>query len=253
MIKVTLPFLVLIATFLAGCGSSVYLTRYDTYLLNSTSPSLPLQLKDDKFEFDFTPLKSGVCFSIKNLTNKLAFLEWDRCYFIDPAGSSSKAVNTDLLQENTETAQKTLNESPIPSNGALVRFTSSALNLSQSTYLNVNSSNRSNNSDRYSSYNGDTYGSHASNEVTDMRFAMQKAYLYSNYWPSYQDLGETSKSLDEISDYILNNNSMGLGLSIKVNDSIMDYKFDFRFKKVSVYKDMNLIKSASESTGWKWE
>jgi hypothetical protein len=54
---------------------------------------------------------------------------------------------------------------------------------------------------------------------------------------------------------------MGLGISIKLNDTITDYKFDFRFKDVKIWKissnvdktDTTLFRSISEENGWVWK
>jgi len=186
---------------------------------------------------------NGVYFSIKNLNSKPAFLEWDRCYFIDPAGNSSKALNVDLLQENSETVQKAKYESPIPANGSFGRFTSSALNLSKFQQLNINSIN--------------SYLFNA--KINIVQTDMKTFYNFGKYWPDYEEGNDTNieirmrKGMEKISVYIPNNNNMGLGLGIKLNDSIMDYKFDFRFKKVTIYKDSTILKSASEANGWIWE
>ena len=226
--------------FIFGCTS--YLTGYDTYLLNSDPPK-SRQFKDDKFEFNFLPVVNGVWYQIKNLTEKPAFLSWDRCYFIAPDGNSSKALNTDIIHENTETKEKAKYESVLPPNAIFYRFTTSALNSELFTAVDFNEF-------RF-----------ANAEVINI--TTKKFPSFGNYWPEYKEkyapndsLKKYDLGLKEIEGYILNNNKMGLGISIKLNDTILDYRFDFKFKSVEIWK-MSMydttICNASEEGEWKWK
>src|SRR5271169_2818751 len=111
--------LISVSIVLFGCVS--YRTLYDTYLLNSDPPK-SLQFKDNNFEFVFQPVENGIWFQVKNLNEKPAFLEWDRSYFIEPSGNSYKALNTDLVNENSETKIKEKYESILPPNAIFQRF-----------------------------------------------------------------------------------------------------------------------------------
>jgi hypothetical protein len=252
----------------AGCSS--HLTRYDTYLLN-TEPKT-LQFKDDKFEFGFLPVPNGIHFKIYNLTNTPAILQWDMCYFIEPDGNSSKALNIDLLGENIETIEKAKYESILPPNGKFARFTTSALNAPEykkwsAAEINVQFA-----------------------EVSFLYAGKYRFYNYGRYWPEYKpkdsvyrgnprteirkrlyekdaydtitvyDSIHIDKGLERIKNYVLNHNKMGLGLSIKIRDTILDYRFDFRFKEVCVFKkpvskkeEPKVMKCSSEDNGWEWK
>ena len=325
MRKYTLLSVVIIYVFLSGCASS-YLTRYtryESYLLNSEPPET-LQFNDDNFEFGFIPVPNGVYFRIINLNSKPAFLEWDRCYFIEPGGNSAKALNTDLLEENSETMAKAKYESILPPNGLFSRFTSSALNVAKFKNITVKEFNN------YFMYFLNTKVVSNANEIDNyflngkvVSVEVEKFFKISRYWPKYQgpacedsingidtikirttgyaggtetiyrphivnktdtiiNIKTTHISLTDIktgsdttyeqnpicidmnlvkiTDYILNNNNMGLGLGIKLNDTILDYKFDFRFKSVTISNIIKtadgkkiIVNTASESDGWKWK
>jgi hypothetical protein len=249
---------------LFGCSSS-YFIKYDTYLPNS-DPSKTLQFKDDKFDFTFLPRENGIWFTIKNITNKPAILEWDRCYFVDPSGNSSKALNVDLLEGNKETEEKAKYESMIPSNGNFSRFTTSARNVDIFKKISVT----------------EMKGFLFSMEYSNVNVNIEKFTNFGRYWPEYKPVISnnnssptsegTSTELTRIRNFVLNNNNLGLGFGIKLNDTILDYKFDFKFKSVEIFKGskespdfQSYIKGnfkdwesgskirATEIEGWDWK
>jgi hypothetical protein len=59
-----------------------------------------------------------------------------------------------------------------------------------------------------------------------------------------------------ITDFIKNNDHLGLGLSIEYNGKAINYRFDFKFISATLYKEENgsLIPKATASikNGWKW-
>ena len=92
------------------------------------------------------------------------FLIWDKSYFIEPTGNSSKALNTDILETNQKILAKENYESVIPQESHFARFTSSAKNLTS-----------------FSMYNSLTIY----NEVTktlNTNQAYSKFYLTAPYW-----------------------------------------------------------------------
>ena len=56
------------------------------------------------------------------------------------------------------------------------------------------------------------------------------------------------------------NNNLGLGLVIRMDEENYEYRFDFEFKRVDIYKLSNnengkleKIMTMDESNGWNWE
>jgi len=295
---------------LIGCASTKYITRYEAYLEKSDPPH-SLHFSDANFNFNFYSMDNGIGFSIENLNNRPAFLLWDRCYFIEPNGNSSKALNTDLLCDNAETTDKSKYESPIPSKGLLQRFTTSANNLhSFEIYRNFGIS-----------------FSDGIITINNSASAIEKFTLIGHYWPAFTTpaLKDSIRGIDtilkhheassstsgsttpaytdttikphhvekidtiirtktnyngksyidttykhtpiridtgvyKISNFIKKNNHMGLGLGIKVNESTIDYKFDFKVSKVTIlkivstgnHKDTVIYKTAAD-TLWQWK
>ena len=196
-----------------------------------------LNFKDDNFDFSFKPHSYGIDFLIYNLTDKPAFMQWDRCYFIGPDGNSSKALNVDLLDQNKETSAKSTYESPIPQKGFIKSFTTSSKYDKQFTSIKV---------EQYCStiFNAkvtNTSTINANSSITSTSTIVQKDFNErAEYWPEYEIVKDTvpaielKKSLNRIKDYIINDDNLGLGISIKLNDTILDYKFNFRFKSVII-------------------
>lgn len=241
---------------LLSCTSN-YLVTYDTYLSNSKTKSLTF--KDDKFLFRFFPVANGIYFNVRNLTQTPATLIWDRCYFIAPDNNSSKLINTDVIYEEEETKRKAKYESILPPGADFARFTSSALNVEKFTNIKNQSV-------------GHYLQIFDTNILTTYENIEYQEFLsYGRYWP---DIGRIKKSkfndeLKRVYKYVDENNNMGLGLAIKLNEDLLDYKFDFKFNKVSVYKvasvnpysrDYNetdkkieLEAWMDDESGWKWK
>jgi len=246
-----------------GCAPvpSTYITVYESHLDKSSPKSL--QFKDDKFEFEFSPYPNGVYFMVKNINGIPAFMIWDRCYFVEPNGNSSKALNVDELGESSDPTKKSKYESPIPSNGKYGRFTTSSRNLNvfKSAYSN---------SAGFNLYLYDNKGYPTLFETNAReRIDFETFYKTSQYWPDFvrpdvpDSMLESSENteLENMRNYLINNNNMGLGLGIKLNDSIYDYKFDFKIHKVTVFKTQKEnggkeitkeYSSASDSNSWVW-
>ncbi|HMD67713.1 MAG TPA: hypothetical protein VKF42_02475, partial [Chitinivibrionales bacterium] len=141
-------------------------------------------------------------------------------------------------------------------NGILLRFTTSALN-----------------SKRFELFD---FGIYNSGNITMVNETKTSIPWYGNYHrPEYEPTFAPQDSLHKhdlgfkaIENYVRQKNNMGLGLSIKLNDTTtMDYKFDFRIKNVKIWKittsvngatektkkDTALFKSISEENGWIWK
>jgi hypothetical protein len=241
-----LPSLVCVASFIiiSGCTPFHYTTEYNTHLLNSDPQSLVY--KDTLFVFKFNPVPNGIYFNITNLSNVPAMLVWNSCYFIDPTGNPSRALNIDGIIEDTRTREMATNESVIPPLGSFGRFTTSALNVqaikeSDSYYFFYQSSGFS-----HTIYNS--------------------FYDFGRYWPDYNgpafepadSLHENDIALPNISSYVRNNNNLGVGFCIRVNDTTINYKFDFKIDKIAIYKVRDTAASeltfySVDTSDWKWQ
>lgn len=237
--------------------SSYYRTTYYTKLLNPSN-SAPLHYQDSILSFEFIPVANGIYFSLRNMSNVPAFLLWDRSYFIEPNGNSSKALNIDLLEENAATRDKAKFESTIPPNAIFARFTSSALNMHEFESVRVKEVN-------------EYFIDSASGSAKLHRF-----YSFGRYWPEYKpDIRDTiistekgyreyvirDEGLKKIVDYVRANDNMGLGLCIRYKDNIIDYRFDFRFQRVDIIKvkrvygeeKKSLYKHMTAINEWNWQ
>jgi len=223
-----------------------YITEYHTHLSNSDPKSL--EFKDSLFVFEFLPVPNGLYFNITNLSNVPAILEWDRCYFIEPTGNPSRALNVDGgIREDTHMYEGARNESVIPPQSSFGRFTTSALNVqefkkSESSYYRFSKSIVYSSTIYFSFFN------------------------YGRYWPDYKgpafepadSLKKNDISLPRISSYVLKNNNMGVGFHIRLKDTTVDYKFDFKIDKIAIYKAHDtatheMIYSTNDSSDWNWQ
>lgn len=129
------PIIILLLGLMAGC-KVYYHNTYQTYL--EGSPDESLIFKDSLITISFDPKPNGVLFDIQNHTKNNLYLIWDKSYFIEPDGSSSKLLNTDILETNKTIVEKENYESVIPQQGHFPRFTCPAKNLSVFSSLNTN-------------------------------------------------------------------------------------------------------------------
>jgi len=247
--------LFLLIFIVASCATQ-YRVVYDTYLEKSDNKSLTFQ--DENFYFEFLPVPNGVYFKIKNLTTKPAVLIWDRSYFIEPDNNSYKLLNTDILHEEEETRRKTKYESMLPPGAFFSRFTTSAVNVDK--FLSIKNKKVSS---YFEIYNIDFL-------TTSTEVEYQTFLSYGRYWPEIGKIktSKLDKELNRIKQYVLTNNSMGIGFGIKSEENILDYKFDFKFKRVTVHKvkqeggttftpevteKLELKAAMDESNGWEWK
>ena len=229
---------------ISGCTSFHYSIEYKTHLLNSEPKSLVY--RDSLFAFEFYPVPNGLYFNITNLSNVKATLVWNSCYFIDPTGNPSRALNIDGIIEDTRTREMANNQSVIPPHSSFGRFTTSALNVQAITectgYYHFY---------KYSGYSFTT---------------LNTFFRYGRYWPDYEgpvyepadSLHKKDIALPKISSYVRKNNNMGIGFCIRVRDTTVDYKFDFRIDRIAIYRVRDTTTSelafyAVDTTNWAWQ
>ena len=230
---------------ISSCTPLHYTIKYNTHLLNSEPASLVY--KDTLFGFEFYPVPNGLYFNITNFSNTPATLDWDRCYFIEPSGNPSRALNVDGgIREDTHLYEGARNISIIPPLSSFVRFTTSALNVREVT-----------NSEFY--YRDPGSAGYFSGKYNSF-------YNIGRYWPDYKgpafapgdSLHTKDTALSKISNYVRNNNNMGVGFCIRLKDTIVDYKFDFKIDKVEIYKVRDtttyvLSCYTVDTSGWAWQ
>lgn len=209
---------------ISGCDTVSFVV-YKTYLKDSTIDSL--HYNDSRFSFDFLPVANSIYFKITNLLDTTAFLIWDKSYFIEPDGNSYNALNTDLLQENETVANKEDNKSIIPQHGTLLRFTTSATNYKKFTAYTTQTVNN-------------LYYNFSISNMSSNSF-----YTIGNYWP--ETIENLNSQPHDISNYVINNNNLGLGLTIRVNDETCEYKFDFKIKELRIYSFYSDINNNKET------
>jgi hypothetical protein len=248
--NVLFVFLLVAAVFVSGCSSITYRTGYRAYLVGSAEHTLTYS--DSTFAFKFQPTVNGVYYEVHNLTAEIASIEWDRCYFIEPQGNSFKALNTDLLDQNDETSEKSRYESIIPPGAMYARFTTSASNLTDFQSLRAA---------QIYDYFSDTI---------EWSVELEQFYRIGRYWPCYMNNGITvingkrvpvtgtgPSRFEDITGYIRSGNKMGLGISVRHGGELHDYKFDFRVTSVAVYRRKGdvekMIGRATEEKSWEWE
>ena len=246
MAKQFLTLLICIALLIAisSCTPFHYTVEYSTHLLNSEPKSLVY--KDTLFVFKFFPVPNGLYFDITNLSNVPATLVWNSCYFIEPTGNPSRALNFDGVMEDTRTREMANNESVIPPHGSLGRFTTSALNVREIKECNS----------YYFYCKSFGYSSTSFNSF----------FNYGRYWPDYNgpafeptdSLHKKDIALPGISSYVRKNNNMGVGFHIRIKDTVVDYKFDFKIDKISIYKVRDTVASelafsSVDTSDWTWQ
>lgn len=215
-------FIVLLCLLIASCKVS-YLNIYETYL--EGSPNESLQFQDSIISVSFVTKPNGIYFDIHNLTKNNLYLIWDRSYFIEPSGSSSKLLNTDILETNSVIREKENNESVIPQQGHFQRFTCSAKNVSL-----------------FSSYNSKTLYNEITNTITTQS-DYYKFFLIGNYWypgskrdlPSKKSLPNVDKlEIAAVQKFVAENNNLALGFTIRNLGKEIEYHFRFPIKNVDI-------------------
>lgn len=196
--------------------------------------------KDNNFEFIFYTVPNGIYFKIKNLTNKTAKLIWDESYFIWPDGNTFKPLNTDLLETEENLISKHDYQSTIPSHGNFARFTTAATKLDKfKVYKSTEIQNI------FATIN--EYRDNINIKTSQNTYKITKEeefYNTENYWPTILEINHQYTTDDNyvndvlinLTNELLNNNNLGLGLMIKLDDKLLEYKFDFKISSISIYK-----------------
>ncbi|MFH1194993.1 MAG: hypothetical protein V1720_04740 [bacterium] len=213
---------------LYGCNPSyeiIYRTSLDTGVKSL------MNFEDTKFIFDFIVAANGIYFIITNKTDTTSYIVWDKSYFILPDGNSSKALNTDILEVDKNITQKENYESIIPSKSKFSRFTTATTNVNEFTSYNTQ---------KISLYfeNFDMMYSSSSN---------RSFFSSGQYWSTEIKANEQSLSnekylemmLNKIGENILQENSLGLGLAIKMGKDLHEYRFNFLIQEVEIYENVN--------------
>ena len=217
-----------LSTLLFGSCKVTYLVSYDSLIEGSNDESL--QYNDSIIKIVFSPRSNGVIFDIENLTKNNLYLIWDKSYFIEPNGSSSKLLNTDILNTNSAIRDKENYESIIPQSGHFIRFTTSATKISE-----------------FSIYNSSTvYNETTTSVKTNTDYS--KFYLTGKYWYTGSKRPFSSKTeipnldkqeISAVQKFIKNNNQLGLGLTIRNKEKELEYHFKLPFTKAIISKKMS--------------
>lgn len=219
--------LFLISLIFASCKVS-YLVSYQTDLENS--PNESLQFKDSIISVSFIPIPNGILFDIENLSKNNLYLIWDRSYFIEPSGSSSKLLNTDILETNSAIRDKENYESVIPKGAHFNRFTSPANKISL-----------------FSMYTSTSLYNEVTKTITSYADYSQ-LYLTSTYWNLSSKMQYNSKKeipgidkveIATIQKFIIYNNKLAVCFTIKNKEKEIEYHFRFPIKKVEISKKLN--------------
>jgi hypothetical protein len=223
--KIALFINVMLISFILISCKITYHNTYETYLENS--PDESLAFKDSTISITFSPKPNGIWFDIENHAKNNLYLIWDKSYFIEPSGSSSKPLNTDILETNKEIREKENYESVIPQGGHFVRFTCPAKNLSL-----------------FSMYNTTSFYNETTNKITTTA-DYSKFYLTGNYWYLGSKRDCDSKDaipnvdraeIVSVQQFIQGNNNLGLGFTIRDKQKEIEYHFKFPIKNVKISK-----------------
>jgi hypothetical protein len=219
---------IIVVSLLLGSCKVSYINSYHTYLYGS--PNESLIFRDSIISISFDPRSNGIYFDIENLTKNNLYLIWDKSYFIEPSGNSSKTLNTDILETTSSIRDKENNESVIPQGAHFKRFTCSAKNVSL-----------------FSLYNSITFYNEVTktiNSYTDY----SKFYQTGSYWylgskrdyESKKDFPNLDKQeIAEVSKFVKNNDNLGFGITIKNKENNIEYNFKFPISKVEILKKTN--------------
>lgn len=243
MIKYSI-FIVSFALLFISC-STTYKISYDTYLKDS--PNKELKFSDDKFEFAFIPVANGIYFTIKNNSDRTAYLVWDKSYFIEPSGNTFKALDIDAINTVNEVARKENNESPIPAKSSFARFTTPNTNLQKFQEFNTVIVNNYFTNYTYSTTFKSDFFDVGAYWVTTLKKEDESSGVtyYSEESKIEDDDMFLDKNCKEIKNNILQNNKLGLGFYIKQDDKEYEYRFDFKVNQVNIYKvsdNKNILK-----------
>jgi len=217
-------YIFIVASFIFSSCKVSYIVTYQTYL--EGSPEESNEFIDSIMKINFDPRPHGIDFDIENRVTNNLYLIWDKSYFIEPSGESSKALNQDVLETASSIRDKENYESVIPQRAHFKRFTCSSKNIS---FFNTSES-FSHYSELLKSIN--TY------TITN------KSWSSSVYWYIGENIPYSSKSeIPVLNNRVVNKalkeinekNNLAIGFTIKDKDKEIEYHFKFLIKKVEIY------------------
>ena len=215
--------ILLITLILSSCKVS-YLVTYQTYL--EGNPEESSEYSDSIIKVKFETKPNGILFDIENLTTNNLYLIWDKSYFIEPDGESSKAFNQDVLETAVSIRDKENYESVIPQKAHFKRFTCSSKNISL-----------------FSIYTSLTFYSEALKSI-NTNADYSKFNKTGTYWYLGENMSYSEKSeipiLNSIVAYkvqkeINERNSLSMGFTIKDKEQEIEYHFKFPLKKAEIF------------------
>ena len=183
--------------------------------------------KDSLFRFEFNPEPNGIWFSIKNRTDKSAYLIWDGTYITNPKGNPYQALNQDLINDDTKQVLKEDFSSIIPSGKTYTRFTTMVTNVSLFEQ-------------NYTFVLKDSKG-----DIRSVRELYTKEYLHNKYWKTktfYKGGGKKKRQENyeiekrQILNYVKNNNQLGIGFTIELDGERLEYNFLLPIRRIHIYE-----------------
>lgn len=259
--KISIAYIMLMGMMFTGC-STEYFLKYDTTVQTKQNlNSSELTTEDEFFKFRFSPLYNGIYFEIQNKTEKSAYLNWDKSYFVEPDGNTAKLLNTDVIDTDDKIIAKENFESIIPQNANFNRFSTAVTKLE----VIRQSSFRS-----YTEFRLGKYESYYSGKIKEF-------FYYSTYWPfslsiakdEVSSMNEKLKTrdltehdlirakLDSLLMFVKENNNLGLGFSISYEGKQLEYRFNFPIYRIQVMeKDgtgYKVIFESKETDNWEWK
>ena len=272
-----------LATLLLLCSCETTLKMDYAYSVESNIGDGGSRLQDERFKFTFSPLASGVLFTIENLGDEPAYIVWDDCYFVEPSGNTFNALNTDLVDESDSTtvqAMKSNYKTQVPAGTSVMRFTTATTNTSTITRVNAAEISLDLRSANYAYDESGYHWSEPQVSSTVRNFALgleQTATTHqwraSRYYPASLKTGSTSgkdrrliAKLDELKTKVEQDQPMSLGIRVDCGGDAIDYRFDFQVEAIfasrsapvghapnntRVYKQVE-FGSSRRRDGWAW-
>jgi len=221
----------MLAILFTGCSSYniIYQCELDKHTGNK------LHYEDQLFSFDFIPGYNGIYFVIKNKTNQTAFLQWNKTYFAQPDGNTYHALNYDVVEISEKALNRLPNESIIPPDGIIARFTTSLNRMEVIDYSTIKSLNN-----HYGTIHRDRQTATIHSRNTELTKIKHESYVViANYWPYCIKLEDQisnpeNSKLQELSKFLSNNNEIKYGFSIKTAKDIKEYNFVLKITQADI-------------------
>lgn len=251
------------------------------YRLKQKNTDEHLVLVDKDFKFRFQPTVTGVFFTLENLSDKPAYIDWDNCFFVEPNGNTFNALNTDILNESDEVSSRTANttahRTQVPRRSIVKRFTTSTVNAREQNLVTIKEigSMLSTTNVQWNKklagwkWVGTAQSTTNSSYASTLTVSSVDSWYARRYWTQTVDMkpGDDveAASLKAISDFLLDNPSMAFGLRVLHGDEVLDFRFDFLVEAVFASnlqkspgpivteRRRKLLYSAYAKDDWKWK